>query len=564
MRTTSLFIAILFISFTSYSQSNASFFDWAFNTGAGYTNVKRLNYNSSGDLLSLIIVGDTGKFGTTLLTAPRYGAYPGSTTIIGKRSVSGVFTVVLKASTSLLTTGTFYDFVLDASDNIIISGTVFNTTTPYDFGNGVTLLGKGFFVAKYNAAGVAQWAKLYDFGNPVTALTSPIALGVLPNDDICFAGQNPYGPFGIVKLNKSGTELWQKTYTINGTVPPISSKNNYFLDNKGVSYFYVPVLNGSYLKVNNDSLVAPAGAHPSTVYILSFDADGNKKLFTSHRGGIGDIAVERSTGNVLIKWAQYVQNPAPFNTINFNANNQYQGIVVVDSTRKYIKSSTSSFLLDADIETILPLGNFKFAGNSVVQPTVKLTAGTQTFTATKYTPTWKIFDSNLSFTSFVAHPEIIGTSGNSIKSMSIFGNKLAVAGTFDLMSNPSIKVNGTTLITCEHDKDFPAKFPTFASLAGDIFIGQLSIDAKPNSISDIADSKQIFSIAPNPTNGNFTLKLEDYKGAQSIQIFDITGKVVFSQSLNSNTQIINTDLKSGIYFVRIPNSNFTVQKIVIY
>ena len=219
------------------AQSNSGKFDWAFNTGGGFNSVNRMHYNSKGDLFTMVTIGETAQFGNTVIEAAKQNSYPGNLTFIGKRTQAGVFTVLIQFKpTNVYTQITAYDFALDASDNIIVTGTVLDWAGggPSDFGNGVTLAGKGFFVAKYNAEGLAQWAKRYDFNTTFTAYTAPISLGVLPNNDIYFAAQSPNGtkPFWLVRLKTDGTEIWHKELLVKqGTTMSFvySSKNNFFI-----------------------------------------------------------------------------------------------------------------------------------------------------------------------------------------------------------------------------------------------------------------------------------------------------------------------------------------------
>jgi Secretion system C-terminal sorting domain len=550
------------------AQTNATMFDWAFNTGGGYNNLQRTNYDSKGNLFFLASIGDSTNFGTPI-KAQSYLTYPGTVRIIGKYTQAGVKSIVVHGPTDNNFLTTFYDFALDGNDNIIVSGVVFNATTPYDFGNGVTLLGKGFFVAKFNSSGVAQWAKLYDMGVINSSTTKPVALGILPNNDIYFAATNPNGtaPFWLARINTSGTELWHKEWLIGGfstTNLLQSSKNNLFIDNAGTAYFYVQSTS-DYLVVNADTVFAPAGAHPSTAYILSIDASGNNKLLTGYRGGIGDIAVDKITGNVFVKWGQYIVNPAPFNTVNFNINNQYQGVVVLDSNRNYLKSTANNFLQDGDIESIFPLGGYSFVGGRDLQATVTCTAGTQTFTATKETFAYKFYDSSMVFSKFVAHPESNDASSATSILFARYDNKLAVAGEYLLATNATINVNGTVLTTCEHNPNFGTKFPGWAALTGDLFVGQLTIGAStmPNTISE--NNKVEYAIYPNPSSAGFYVDISNFSNGNSLKILDVTGKEMAFFTLKSTHQYIDCNLQTGIYFVQILSSNnlLSVQKIII-
>lgn len=66
--------------------------------------------------------------------------------------------------------------------------------------------------------------------------------------------------------------------------------------------------------------------------------------------------------------------------------------------------------------------------------------------------------------------------------------------------------------------------------------------------SDIVDA----SIYPNPSQGNFTIELSEIQNSIRINVIDLQGKTVLSKSLNSiNKVIINEELTSGIYFVKL-------------
>ena len=71
----------------------------------------------------------------------------------------------------------------------------------------------------------------------------------------------------------------------------------------------------------------------------------------------------------------------------------------------------------------------------------------------------------------------------------------------------------------------------------------------------------IFSVVPNPSNGNFTVNYKELDMASAeIQVVDVLGSVVYS----SNSQLIGNgsidfdlNLNTGVYFVRI-NDGATV------
>lgn len=74
---------------------------------------------------------------------------------------------------------------------------------------------------------------------------------------------------------------------------------------------------------------------------------------------------------------------------------------------------------------------------------------------------------------------------------------------------------------------------------------------EPNGISE-ATTKLDFQIFPNPShNGNATLDVQSSSPLE-INVYDLTGKQVLAQTLNSNTNVLKiSQLESGVYFVRV-------------
>jgi hypothetical protein len=82
---------------------------------------------------------------------------------------------------------------------------------------------------------------------------------------------------------------------------------------------------------------------------------------------------------------------------------------------------------------------------------------------------------------------------------------------------------------------------------------------------DDAIKNDIYTIYPNPNNGQFTLK--SYNILYTIEIYNITGKLVYLDNTLKRKTSVDIDLsylKKGIYFARIQDSKQTVtEKIII-
>jgi type IX secretion system substrate protein len=70
------------------------------------------------------------------------------------------------------------------------------------------------------------------------------------------------------------------------------------------------------------------------------------------------------------------------------------------------------------------------------------------------------------------------------------------------------------------------------------------------------------SIYPNPNNGSFVIEPSSAT-KQTMQVYDVTGKLVLSQTLNGKTNIDASSLSEGIYNISIINSNGVVNKRLV-
>ena len=556
-----LLLLVLLTQFI-FAQNNATSFDWSFNAGGGFNTTKRLHYNSQGDLLCLISSGHQTTYGGTTVTDPGTSRTPGTISFIGKRTQNGTSSVIIQRNTPNTTYATLDDFTVDNNDNIIVTGFTFgyDSTVFYNFGNGITLYGKGNFIAKYNPQGVCQWATLVTYnltGSLPYSENKAIALGVLPNNDIYFANRSTNGnkPFWLLKLNSSGTEIWHKEWIItnSNTIGISTSKNNFFFDNTGKAYFTVQSIFGDTVTVDGIVLTPPTGSHPTITSILTINNDGTNGLFSTHRGTIADIAVEKATGNVILDWRQYDQNPAPFNTLPMAPNGTYQyiGIVALNSNRNYINSSTALFT--NQFQSIYPLGNLNIVASSLMYPTETLSIPGQSYTASKHTPTWKFFE-NFTMTKFIAHPEINGTNTASANTMALYNNKLAVSGSYDLANNTTITINGTVLTTCDKDPNYATLYPSWTSLQNDVFISQLSIGNSLDVKKDLFEDKKV-SVYPNPAKNQINVTFDNTINSAKLKVISLSGQTVFEKENLSGTTF-NFDISSlskGMYLIQVSN-----------
>ena len=73
-------------------------------------------------------------------------------------------------------------------------------------------------------------------------------------------------------------------------------------------------------------------------------------------------------------------------------------------------------------------------------------------------------------------------------------------------------------------------------------------------------------LQPNPATSQVSLNIEGVNGMVNCSIIDMSGRVVYNQSINAeNANVINLNsLAKGAYFVRITNEQFSkVEKLIV-
>lgn len=586
-----LLILSIVVSLKTTAQSNAQAFDWAMNPGANGNKLYALHYDSQGNLLAMAHASDSASFGGSIVTALPSGNYPTNNYYIGKRNTNGTSQIVLQSRNGATNVfSNFSDFNLDANDNIIVVGA---TSAGHDFGNGITLSNKGYIIAKYNSAGVAQWAKMYNFGNPNMSsfTTKPWSLQCLPNGNIIAILKEVSGRYAYIILDNSGNELQYKEFQLSGSgssIPVITtSKNNCFIDNSGDFYLYFNTVDMSAtpkmvlssitnsVSTRLDSVMITNTGHAGVSYLLAFRPDGTKKYFKGWRGSITDLAVEATTGNVLFYWKQYggQNNIAPMDMISTNTGTfaqVYGGIIAVDSLGAFIKKSTETPSLQYQYESILPLGNFQLIGTLEYSNGNLLTAGTQTYSVSSGSFfTWFELDQNLSPSYFVATPLYNQNNQLAEDPIANYGNKVAVGLEWYGPTQSTIDINGTILKANDKNTSFPTRYNSpFNAIGTDIGIAQFdrTLQGSANGIAETKTKATDFTIYPNPAKDYIVIQNSaKIVGDLYIVFTNILGETVLVEKTTSNNITINTtNLLGGVYFVTITNQGkSSSQKIII-
>ena len=94
-----------------------------------------------------------------------------------------------------------------------------------------------------------------------------------------------------------------------------------------------------------------------------------------------------------------------------------------------------------------------------------------------------------------------------------------------------------------------------------IKMDSFAYQARANGIQKFNFNKSV-DIYPNLTTGVFTIK-SDSTEKQLVQIYDLTGKLMFAQTIFGNTTIDASSLSQGIYNVNFTSNESIVNKRLV-
>ncbi|HXB13950.1 MAG TPA: T9SS type A sorting domain-containing protein, partial [Bacteroidia bacterium] len=154
-------------------------------------------------------------------------------------------------------------------------------------------------------------------------------------------------------------------------------------------------------------------------------------------------------------------------------------------------------------------------------------------------------------------------------------------GLFGAATNHTVGANPYSITSADFNKDGIVDLATANNGSSNVSVlegiscsgltGRIdnSSDKQTQSISSdrltsIANlnTEQALSIYPNPSNGNFVIETNT-TDIQTLQVFDINGKVVLSQTISGTATIDASNLNEGIYNISIINSQSLVNKKMI-
>ena len=432
----------------------------------------------------------------------------------------------------------------DASGNVFMTGYFISPTISF----GTTTLTNtyasnlysDFFIVKYDTSGNVLWAKSAegaydDSGQSVStdASGNVFITGIYYSPTITFGTTtltkaNPtsnYSDIFIVKYDASGNMLWATSaedglFNDDGRSLSTDASGNVFI----AGYFASPTITfGTTTLTNTNS--------SWDIFIVKYDSSGNVLWAKSAGGTAYDIGNSVSTdaiGNVFMTGIYYSPTITFGITTLTNANNVADIFIVkydASGNVLWAKSAEGTWYdLSYGVCTDV-IGNVFITG-AFYSPTI--TFGTTTLTNVNAAN--DIFIVKYDASGNVLWAKSAGGAGSDLSSgvcTNASGN-IFITGYF---GNPNINFGTTTLTNAG---------------ASDIFIAKLG---GITGINDIKNSN--IKIYPNPTNDIINIEGLNKNENNTIQIFDVQGKLVITKIITEKGTIDLSELNKGVYVIKI-------------
>jgi hypothetical protein len=99
------------------------------------------------------------------------------------------------------------------------------------------------------------------------------------------------------------------------------------------------------------------------------------------------------------------------------------------------------------------------------------------------------------------------------------------------------------------------------TLMGATFVQDSACNNATTSINKLANNNQI-TLYPNPAQNNFTIETNN-SIKQTLQIFDVNGNLVLSQTINGTTSVDASNLSQGVYNISLTNNEGVINKRLV-
>lgn len=491
--------------------------------------------------------------------------------------------------------------VTDSCDFIYVSGAIQNTINFIDTTIICDNIGAGF-LAKLDSSGHVIWLKWGHWGQEITSLAidhennlyavgtymSRLNLGdtILITNNVDTTFLTMY----IAKYNPNGNLLWAKTImgtryiAGTGSMPlkkiTIDNNNDVIITGRCID-------NLQYF----DTTAIVTVQSPITGFLAKYSSTG-QKLWVKKIGGANcyPYAVKTDNSKNIIVTGNFIDS-AIFDAILIQANwsgasNIFLAKYNTFSNIKWVQragGTNDNFGQDIAIDS---LNNIYITGqvngnNIEFDSTIYFSAMEKGYTA-KYDSigniVWLLPISGTYGYSLAINHNNIYMLGHFINSITILNTTLTSQDGHDMfllkldlnrnllkagqyVENGWIYPNDMT-IDKNNNIYFVATLQPPSIWSYDIIVGKFGIDIPVNIIANYNQEIELL-LYPNPCNDKVYINLNNIdKKILSIEIFDITSKLVYSAKINNN-YIDVSNLQTGIYLLKIANDKTIISKKIV-
>jgi hypothetical protein len=451
--------------------------------------------------------------------------------------------------------GQAWAVTVDNDSNIIVGGCF--TADSISFGS-LTLHNQYWpthdnFVVKFNASGNPIWAR--SSGSMYDDVLRSLCTDTLGNVYITGVLERNPAIFDSITINNiNQNDLFIAKYDANGAIQWVKTAGEY--DNElGTSItsdaegniLFTGYFSSRKLIFDNDTLtnLFYNNGYSSDIFAIKCNTNGNvlwAKSFGGERWGSGNSIKADLSGNVYVTgdfhgWMYFYGD-----TLQAIDSAGYGDIFLV----KYDINGNPLWAMHAgsyDDDTGLSLA-VDHSNSVIIAGSVGATC---------------IFD-----TATVSGAAFYITKYSS--SGSIIWVKSKVNGYSNSINSLAIDNQDNILVAGEYGQDIVLGLDTLHGNSNytDVLIAKLSIIT---GIDEIKLASKIIYIYPNPAHNTFTISLPALAGSTvncHLSIYDVTGRVVHEQKIQSQLSTVNCQLSAGVYFVKVSDGEKgIVQKLII-
>ena len=475
----------------------------------------------------------------------------------------------------------------DASGNSYITGFIGHGSTPIAFGTinlSNTSIWPNMFIAKYDVSGTIQWAQntqgdLYTRANTgnnikLDASGDPYVIGSFSSDSLNLGAVSVYNnslltgggdtvqDVFVAKYKANGYLSWARSAggagNDNGLGIAVTTSNNVYIcgeyKSTSISFAGVPLTAvntaGDAFIANNIStlLITP------NICLVSADSIGLSGL-----DQYNVVYWDKTSYNTASRFVVYRETTSGnYQTIGSRS---YADLSAFTDTARHVGSTTAN-------------GGDPNGSTYRYKIQIQDTSGTYSYMSPYHNTVYFVGNGSGTFTWNIYAVENTTITPVSTFSLSRDNNSTGVWNTIQTTAGTQTTLNDVNYSTYQatgswrvDGGDFNCN-PTLRLANGNNNTDAARVKSHSNQnnnrmggIKQLSNGSQV-NIYPNPNKGNFTIETSATE-KQTVQVFDVNGKLVFNQAINGSINVDASNLAEGVYNVSIMGNTGVVNKRLV-